>query len=488
MLTHKVQRYLLIQGACAGGLLTLAFAPFDLWWLAYISLAWLSHLITWAMSARSAMYCGFAFGLGLFFTGVSWVYVAIRFYGHVSMPLSLLITAVFVGLLSLYPAAVAYVVCSFQSVLKRLSHASRRSSGCIAFPSVWVIAEVLRSKLFTGFPWLLVGYTQLHSPLAGFAPLVGVYGLSFLVAFVAVMIYNICSRPYTSWQRFCRIALIILCWSVGASLRGYAWTTPYKKPLRVHLVQADIDHTIKWQPGQLVDTLRSYDELTRRVVTPDSIVLWPENAVPVYPIQAAHFLNGISHYLSTQNSTVLTGIPLYDSKQHQAFNGLIALGKGSGDYRKRHLVPFGEYQPFLRLAAWLGLPQFSFTPGVSVQRQLRFHGLKLAPSICYETAYPVLIASQAKEAHVLIAVSDHSWFGHYSLMSAQHVQISQMRALEAGKPLLFNANQGHLAAINAMGQRVAYAASTDQKILTATIQPMLGKTPWVKFINKNGVL
>jgi apolipoprotein N-acyltransferase len=469
-----------------GGLLALAFAPLSLSLLAVICPAFL--LLLWLNSTpRRSFSIGLCFGIGFFSVGVSWVFISIHVFGHTSIVLSLLITALFIFILALFIALQGYV-------LNLLFPKNNRIKRYLIFPSLWALSEWVRSGIFTGFPWLLLGTSQINSPLAAYAPLVGVFGLTFLVALSAAFLVDLLSpilSKYPSlsplfikkWRDYFLLPFILLIalWSIGYSLRFIHWTHIAGKPLTVSLVQANIPQEIKWEPEYLQSSLKTYMRLTQPYWD-NRLIIWPEAAIPILQHNILPFLQQLNKKATQHRTTLITGIPI--QKGFQYYNGMIAVGVDQASYYKQRLVIFGEYLPWW--IAWaqgllnlLDVPMSSFSPGPPNQTVFKVAGLDLATFICYEIAYPSLVRQAFPKAQLLLTINDDAWFGH-SFALAQHLQIGQFQALATGRYLLFLSNTGMTAIVTPQGKIQTQLPSFQSRVLTGTVYPSLGTTPWVR--------
>lgn len=473
-MTTASKQYLI--ALLAGALLPFAFAPFHWSFLAIISPVLL--LLSWQRTTpKRAALSGLLFGLGCFGIGVSWIFLSMRMYGNMSVPLAVLVTLLFITGLALFPALQGYL-------LTRYFPKDNFKKALLIFPLSWLLIEYLRGSLFTGFPWLLIGYSQLDTPLSGFAPLVGVYGVSWISVLTSAALFilwqkRLCYPRYLLATPAIALLLVPALWLSGCFLTTVQWTQPSTKTLQATLVQGNIPEILKWDHRYRVPIIKRYQALTQAHLNSD-LIIWPEAALPVYRRQVAPYLTQLSAMLKDAHTTLLAGAPLADDDNH-FYNGLISLGLGEHDYKKRHLVPFGEYTPLHYLLNPLiknfNIPMSDFSPGPSQQPPVLANQVSIAPFICYEIAYPKLVAQSAKKAELLVTITDDSWFGH-SIAAAQHLQIAQMRALETGRYLLFSANNGITAVINDHGKIIKKIPPYEQNTLTASnIQLMHGNTP-----------
>ena len=452
----------------AGALLPLAFAPENIYILAFVCpLLLLIGLRD--STVKRALWRGWLFGFGFFVVGVSWVYVSIHTYGNTSFIIAGILTLLFVSGLALLFALQAFCFVYFFAKKHWLSLT-------VGFASCWVLAEILRSWLLTGFPWLLLGNSQLHTWLSGYAPLVSVYGVSFIVActsgFLLTALRN--SRCFIG-----SLIIIILFFAIGFNLMHIQWTKPIGKPLTVSLVQGNVARSLKWDPKHLSLSLNRYQKLAEQNWQ-SQLIVFPEGAIPDNFIDQRPFFKNLNKEAKQHKSTIISGVILTNSKTEQAFNSIIAIGKGRGLYLKQHLVPFGEYVPFQHLLRGLigffNLPMSNLSPGPKYQPLIQIGSVKIASFLCYEIAYLNLMLPTLPQAELLMNLSDDSWFGH-SWAAAQQLQISQMRSLEAGREQMVVGNSGFTAIINAHGKIIKKAPRDIVTVLRGRLQPMQGYTP-----------
>ncbi len=466
---------MLVTVLIAGALLTLAFAPFGVYTFAFISPAIL--LYSWLRaSAKQAFFRGLFFGIGFFTTGTSWIYISIHRFGNASVGFSILITTLFVVVLALYPATQGYL---FARLFKNKSNVIR----CLClFPALWVIWEWLRATLFTGFPWLFLGYSQISTLFHGYAPLFGVYGLSLIVAYLCGVLVLLATRESNQTK------LIILFSAVVIGFAGYilskeSWTKPTGKPITVSLVQGNIPQTVKWQKQQLQKTLQIYKNLTNQHWQ-SHIIIWPEAAVPAFIQQVPDFIDNMDQMAKHHHTNLIFGAPIYNPSTRKAYNGMLMIGENKGIYLKRHLVPFGEYLPLKSIfgffSKYVDIPMTGFSSGPKQQPPMQAGTLSIAPYICYEIAYPEEVLDTVKGKQLMVTISDDSWFGK-SIALAQHMQIAQLRALEMGRYLLLSSNTGITAFINPEGQVIKIAPLDKRVVITAKVTGMQGNTPLMEW-------
>ncbi len=450
----------------AGGLgliFCLGLAPWDLWPVSLFSVYGLWALLE-GRSARQGFFLGWAYGIGLWGSGVSWLWVSIHEHGATSAWLA--------ALMVLFVAVVMGSLSGLQAALYRRYLA--RSASWIGFTGAWVLFEWLRSWLFTGFPWLYLGDGLIDTPLAGYAPLGGVFMVSGFACLSALMLARLDLR---------RGLFLALLWFGGHRLFLHDWTQAQGHPLSVSLVQGNIDQDSKWDVANEDAIIATYRRLSQSEWGRD-IVLWPEAAITKFYDEATSDLQDLQALAQSHGTTLITGIPYAEpyAQDYLYFNTVIALGEGAGLYAKQRLVPFGEYVPMapvLRgLMPFFDLPMSGFTPGPEHQPPLRAGLWRVQPSICYEVAYPDLLQRQAAAADLLVTVSNDAWFGH-SHGPQQHFAMVRMRALETGRYFLSATNNGITAVVDPKGRVLARAPSFRPYVLRAEVHAMRHLTPWL---------
>ena len=455
----------------AGALSVLAFAPFHLFPLPLLTLTLLFRL--WLDAPpRRALRIGWLFGCGFMGFGVYWLHISIDQFGNVGTPLAIAATLLFVLFMALYFGLAGW--------LGRSLGGGRRLQLLLAFPAAWGLVEWLRGWVLTGFPWLAMGYSQIDSPLAGYVPLLGVYGGGWLLTLSAglLLLLLLDSRARRVWT-----AAGLLLWVGGALLGQQQWTRPAGDPLRVSLVQPSIPQSLKWEPQMRLPSMRKYAELTRTHWESDLIV-WPETAIPDFLHRVEEdFLLPLAEEAAHHGSRLLMGVPILDLESGRYYNAAWVAGRSGEVYHKRHLVPFGEFLPFeglLRpLLSFMEIPMADFAAGNETRPLVRIGDTPVGVSICYEDAFGEEVVEALPEAAYLVNLSNDAWFGD-SLAPHQHLQIARMRALETGRPLLRATNTGISALIDPRGEILAATGAFEETVLTGVIQPMAGATPFVR--------
>ena len=422
-----------------GALLTLSFAPFGWYLLAPFLLLPLLHGFLVAHPRTAAGY-GFWFGAGLFLAGTYWLYVSIHVFGQAPLILAIFLMLALVVIMGLYYAAAGWLTA-------RLSDEGPLRLLFVA-PAVWI-----RGWFLSGFPWMSLGYGQIDSPLAGIAPVLGVYGISLAVVFSATALLVLFQvRDRLRWP----VAIAaLLPWVCGFALQFIEWTEEAGPALRTTTVQGGVSQDRKWLPEQFQPTLAFYRNSLEQ--NPDSqLVVWPEVAIPSVLDLVEEYVEGLQTIVRSQEQTLLFGILERDSRSAGVYNSVVLLdGTERQIYRKRHLVPFGEFFPvpdFVR--EWMrlmSLPNSDISPGKAVQPLLRTRGgQELAVAICYEDAYAAEQLYALPEASIFINVSNDAWFGD-SIAPYQHLEIARMRAVEVGRPVVRATNTGISTFISADG-------------------------------------
>lgn len=466
--------------ATLGAITVTGYAPLWVYPVPLLTFAGLFMLWRRAANARDAALVGFAFGLGWFVAGVSWVYVSLHTFGAMPAPLAGAVTLLFCAYLALFTAAAGW--------LARRWPLKPAANWIFFVPAALTLLEWLRGWLFTGFPWLNPGYTQAPaSPLAGYAPLLGVHGVTLLLLATAGALSLILAqrsraqlRALWPWP-----AALLVLWCIGAGLKTVAWTEPTGTRITVSLLQGNIEQDLKWREDHLRTTLQTYLRMVR--ASDARLIILPETALPLFlrDVPAA-YLDELAAHAKRNNGDLLLGVP-ERLPQGDYYNSVVSLGSaGSQTYRKSHLVPFGEFIPlrplFGTLVSQLAIPLQDFARGGMDQQPLAVAGEQVAINICYEDAFGEEIIRQLPQATLLVNVSNVAWFGR-SIAPQQHLQIAQMRALETGRYMLRATNTGVTAVIAPDGRVEAAAAEFTQAVLTREVAGMRGATPFVRWGN-----
>lgn len=471
-----------IIALAAGSLITLSLAPFNIWPLAIIAAATLYILIARTNLKHTFWLC-FLFSLALFLSGASWVYVSIHEFGHASLALSAFLSLLFCAGIALCNATILSAFFYLRNTAK-----NKLWINIFIFAAIGTASEFLRSYLLTGFPWLFIGYSQTESILAGWAPIFGIYGISFFLYASSALIGFVISQQIINRQALVLAACIVVIWALAPLLERINWSKKQTNPLTASLVQANISQHDKWKPENYNFTLNLYSQMSEPLWQHSNVVIWPEAAIPAYYSYAKPFIQQMAEQANAHKSALITGIPSrtfqQDDQLTQHHNSVIATGNAKGIYHKQHLVPFGEYIPFShivgKLMQFFELPLSSMQPGKKQQVPLRISHWKTQPLICYEIVYPALTAQAAQQSDVLVTVSNDSWFGA-SLGPKQHLQMAQMRAIENGRYVLRATANGISAIIDNKGKIVSQSRQFKREVLQGDFHLMQGSTPWTRY-------
>lgn len=453
-----------------GLLIPLGFAPFHLPGVVILSMA-LFYIKMSDCEISQAPLLGFIFGLGYFGLGVSWVIVSIHDYGNLNYFFAGLATLAFITYLSCF-AALASIT------FKRL-RTSNKLLNRLAFSSIWCLSDYLRSTLFTGFPWLLIGTSQIDTPLKYFFPIVGVYGVSFICLFCSTLVATIFKEKVT--KSFLYVIPLVMILLLPNLLKNELWTKAEKKPISVGIIQANLAMRDKWDEQLFWTLLKRYEEGIMSLLGKQELIILPESAIPLPASYLNDYLQSLGEKALNANSSIILGVlQPSDDKESHYFNQIISLGHANGTYIKRHLVPFGEYipGPFVAINKWLNLPEPNIMPGVNEQEPVIISGHAVASLICYEIAYPALLRSQMPKGEWIISVSDNGWFGR-SFASYQQLQMAQMLSLLTARYQLVVNNDGLSSVVNSQGDIVDSLPAFSAGTLKNEFFPVTGVTPWI---------
>ncbi len=477
-----------------GAATVLGFAPFYLYPLPVLTLVALFLLWQRAATALRSAASSFAYGLGLFLCGASWVYVSLHDFGAMPAPLAAIATLLFCVILASLPALAGYV-CARAPVSCTVKLA-------VAAPALWTLTEWSRGWIFTGFPWLAMGYSQVPlSPLSGYAPVLGVYGVSLATAATAGLLAVLYHKaegerrkakgsPGSSRLSFSFLLspfpfLLVVIWATGWGLKQVEWTEPTGESVTVSLIQGNIPQELKWREDRLRQTLETYLSLTR--AASGRLIILPETALPLFLHQVPpEYLEALAAQARKNRGDILIGVP-ERTPDGTYYNSVVSLGASPTQvYRKSHLVPFGEFIPLRPVLGWivsvLAIPLQDFSRGSADQQPLKVAGQHVAADICYEDAFGEEIIRQLPAATLLVNVSNVAWFGR-SIAPQQHLQISQTRALETGRYMLRATNTGVTGVINPRGVVELAAPEFATAVVTREVRGFRGATPFVRWGN-----
>lgn len=466
----------------AGAASVVGFAPFYYWPVPIVALAALFLVWRASGSALQAALSGFAFGLGYFLAGVSWVYVSLHVFGSMPAALAALSTFLFCAYLALFPAAAGWAVARF---------APADTGARLALAAAAMVGfEWLRGWLFTGFPWLNLGTSQVPgSPLAGFAPYVGSYGVSLAVAGAGAFIAaSLSSRGRARGAALAGAAALFIAGGLGFLV---PWTAPAGAPVSIGLLQGNVAQEIKWREDVRAKTLAGYHRMITE--TDARIVIIPETALPAFLDELPKdYVASLVEHGREKNKEILIGTVERDrhGDDFLYYNSVVRLAPGTmPSYRKRHLVPFGEFIPpgFRFVLAVLKIPMSDFSAGTASQPALVAAGIPFGVAICYEDIFGEEVIDFLPEAQILLNVSNDAWFGR-SFAADQHMQSSQMRALETGRWMVRSTNTGASAAIDERGRVVSRLPAFTAGAIVEMVTPRQGATPYSRWGNTPALL
>jgi apolipoprotein N-acyltransferase len=471
----------LTAAAAAGAAFNLGFAPYEWWPVALLAPAVLFALIR-GLPPRRALAVGWAFGIGLFGLGTYWLYTCLHIFGLVPIWLTLILQTLLIAVMAGYLAALCYLANRFW-----LKPSATRD--WLVLPALWVLIEWLRGWLLSGFPWLSTGYALIDSPLAGWAPLFGVYGITWAAAALSVAVTVVFLPGAARSRRAAAIGVVIVLLAAPALLRMHSWTQSAGAPIAIAAVQGAVPQDQKWQIKNRQMTLDRYWRLSEQAWGA-RIIIWPESALPAIANNLQDYLDKLREQGRAHDADFAIGLVNFDVDTMQYFNGLLVMPVSPQDrggwYYKRHLVPFGEYFPVpATVRSWMrlmSLPNEDFTPGTARQPTLSAAGQKLGLTICYEDAFGSQQLAVLRKASLLINVTNNAWFGD-SMAPHQHLQIARMRALEAERYLVQASNDGVTAAVDSHGRIIASLPQFVEGVMRAEIEPRLGLTPYARFGN-----
>lgn len=454
----------------AGAAVSLAFAPFYLWPIGIACFVFL--FLAWEQATPGqAAKRGFLFTSGTYLAGTYWLYNSIHTIGHAPILLTLFVMLALVAIMAAYMALLAYV-------LKRWVPGQGALRWLLILPAAIVLLEWFRGWFLSGFPWLALGYTQSDTWLAGFAPIGGVYTVSLAVTLCAGAVTALVLG--TKQTRIVAASLIAVLWIAGLALHDREWTQPVGEPVSAAIVQGAVPQSMKWEEEQRAKTVQLYRNFTQEHLGA-RLIIWPEAALPGLSHEFTSVLREEWTAAHANGSALVLGLVRKDFEEQVYYNAVLALDKEPQWYAKRRLVPFSEYFPVPQwVADWLqgmDLPYSGFKAGVPDQDALDAAGQKLAVTICYEDAYASEQLNVLRTATLLVNVTNDAWFGD-STAAHQHLQISRMRALEAGRQLLRAANDGISAIIDSNGHVVSTFPRFKPGVLTGDVQPRVGLTPY----------
>jgi apolipoprotein N-acyltransferase len=470
----------------AGLLLAFSFAPFNFSYLAVIAIILLGA-ITYKQTLKTTFYLSLSFAMAYLGLGISWVYVSMHNFGNMSVALAVFATFLFV----LANAILVVLGIVFARYIKLKGNFSEVAYFVVLLPIGWIAFEWLRSFFLTGFPWLILGSSQLDSPLGGLLPVLGELGVSLILMTSAGILLSLAYLK-SNINKFYFLLSVSVIWLSALGLEQVNWTTKQDETIDVVLVQGNIPISRKWDDAYLNKTLETYIKQTKKAL-PADLIIWPETAIAaVYANVKDTVILELEQFFIKNNATLVTGIVGHNS-QGFFHNSLLTIGSSSTNfYHKRHLVPFGEYVPLINgivgfVMDKFNIPMSNFRPGIDAQSGFKVKNAVIQPSICYEVAYADLVRQNAENTNLLLTVSNDSWFGD-SAARYQHLRIAQVRAKENAKYMLRATNDGISAIINHKGKVIKTATQNTDIFIKGSIPMFSGSTPFARFGNLNLLL
>lgn len=490
----------LIRSCFAGLLMPFGFAPFHFPGLAILGLAILFAELQ-NKSIKKSITTGFVFGLSFMIFGVSWIFVSINLYGNLNIYLSAFITIFFVIYLSIF-----YII---NAVLYNfLQNNSTKILSAFIFSATWCLCEYLRANFASGFPWLIIGFGQIDSPLQYLLPYIGIYGVSFLTCLASCFLYiaikqqksssvyensstastkqESSSVEFTKRSNITYLLIFLIIILSPISLKNL--NSNYKKSaaINVGVIQANLSMRDKWDEAIFEEILKRYKSGINNLKDQAKLIVLPESAIPVPQIYAKNFIKEIKKINKANATQILIGIPKeVNQEEFLYYNALSQFGNGKKSYLKQHLVPFGEYipKPFNKITEYLGVPDAAMLPGPKNQSLLKYHNHPFASLICFEVAYPEILRSQLPKAQWIVSVSDAGWFGH-SLAVYQLLQMSQALSLMTSRYQIVANNNGLSSIIDNKGKILNSLPAFSSMDLYGSIYPSSINTIWNTFGDK----
>lgn len=449
------------------GLVTaLAFPPYNFPLTAFfgpVGLLWLYYKNKQCHPYKLGCY----FGISYFGMGLQWLYVPIYYYGQISLPISIMLTLL-----------VVFLCANSFAVMLKLFHVCRHKDAqrnAFLFAGLWVFQEWLRATVFSGFPWLFIGYTQLSMPLHYWAPVIGIYGVSFLCIYISMQFYTVLFTKYKIFP----VVILSLIGLFTFAVAKITWTEALPDPIKISLVQANGLNDNNLPMFRLKQDSPPYPHL----------FIWPETTTFLKQDEKQSFL---TYFKSSQHNTAVDMIiGVLESDHNDYYNTIITTGEVFGKYTKKHLVPLGENIPIGKsliqtIMAATNIRMDIISPGQIDQALLRYHNLNILPFICYDVVYPNYVDKHTGNANLAIVMANNIWY-QGSNMYVQLEQMIQFRALELQKPILVSSRYGTTSIIQHNSQVTARLPLGKSDILTNLIYPRSGQSMYM-LLGSNGIL
>lgn len=454
-----------------------SFAPYSLWPLAFVSISLLYFVLLDVKPARAAR-LGFVYGLAYFALGVYWIYYSVRLFGDAVAPLAIAMTALFVVVMAVFPC----MSCALFAWLR--SARQNAILNAFVFAGCWLGFELMRGWVFGGFPWLLVGYSQIDSVFVSFAPILGVLAISWVVVLLAACLVVLLLEKNRSTRAIVAVLLVVLTVS-AAALSPIVWTQDRAETLPLRLIQGNIKQELKFSRERLDESLSTYIRLSEAAPDNTKLVIWPETAIPTLFTNVDKAIEPFVKGMTARGIDVLSG-GFHRNDEGLNFNSFRQLGGERALYAKGHLVPFGEFMPFRSLlepiAQFVQIPMSDLSAAPRPAKALRVQGESLGISICYEDVFGVEMRSTLPDASMLINVSNDAWFGDSSAPH-QHQEMARMRAREFERSMVRVTNTGISSTIDYRGNVLKSIPFAEQGTIDASVELRAGATPYVTLGN-----
>ncbi len=469
----------LIQATLSGSLSAFSFFDSALWFAIFLSISWLLILLK-GSKRRESFWIGWFFGLGYFSSNIWWIHISIENFSDTNAFIAITLNSIFICFLAFYFAIFGIV-----------SNISLKSSFPQIFiiPLIWLLLELARSNFFTGFPWLVTGYTQLDSPLASLLPVIGAHGVSFVIVSLS---FGVVSLFFPG--RFYEKALIVFSIIGFISALNIVEPPPYtfktkSRPFTISLIQGSVPKHIRWSTNSTNLILEHYLELSKGEWGSD-LVLWPETVFTKPFSFEENEIKTLSNIAEKTDTNLILGIPFFDTHNSKIYNSVLLVGKSTDLYKKRKLVPFGEYFPFRGIVAGLynkiDIPLSDFSQGPSGKNKIFIEKRAVGILICYEVIFSSIARSSIPEAEFIINVSNDSWFGD-TVAAYQHLQIVRVRAAELGRPIIRATNTGISSVIDHNGRVLKISGTFSPEVIRSKLLGRDGLTPYSK-LGETGVV
>ena len=467
----------LIQATISGSLSVFSFSEISLWFMIIAAITWFL-LILKDVNKTESFWIGWFFGIGYFGVNIWWIHISIESFGIPNSLIAVSINAIFVCLLAIYFSIFGILIKSLSLLKIPLLFIA---------PLIWLLLEISRGYFFTGFPWLVAGYTQIDSPLSALLPLIGAYGVSFVIVSLASFLVFLLGSKSLNQKLFG----VFTTFSIVTSsyyLQQIEYTLKNGELLDISIVQGSLPYDVRWSKNSTELIFDHYMELSLDQWDSD-ILVWPETVFtkPLTLIDPeVELLKSIS---SRTDTHLILGVPFLEGSDNKVFNSILSVADSIQLYKKRKLVPFGEYFPlrevFSNFYDTLNVPLSDFTKGLSKKSKFFVKENTIGVLICYEIAFASIARSSLPQAELIVNLSNDSWFGK-SVAAFQHLQIVRVRAAELERPIIRATNTGISAIIDHKGDVIDSSGLFEAQIISGEVVGRVGSTPYAK-IGERGV-